>query len=729
MDLFQILGKIAIQNSDANRSIDETSDRARGASDEVRKFGDEGDKTESKLSKAFSKIGSAAVKIGKAVGTGMVAAGAGIIAIGKQAVDSYGDYEQLVGGAQLMFGDAYSYIADKAKNAYSEVQMSQNDYLRQVNGFATGLKTSLGGNEKAAAILADKIITAEADIVAATGNTQENIQNAFNGIMKGNYTMLDNLQIGIKPTKEGMQEVIDKVNQYNAAHGNATKYTIDNLADCESAIVDYVAMVGMQGYAHREATQTIQGSVSATKAAWKNLVTGLMDENANVGELTSNLISSSMMVVDAVMPKIKQFSESLPKAIETAAPKLLSAASGLISSLLPVVVNGATSVLNAAVSVLPQITQTLLSNIPILIDGLLSVADSIISALPQVMSAITSALPTLLPQLIDGIVSLFLMLVNALPGLIEPLISALPSILMAVVNALLNNLPTLIDGVIQLVLGIVGATDKIITTLVPMIPEIMMQIVAALIRAIPTLLSGVWQLIQAIPKLVKDWYASWLSGWGRALGKIISKLAEFFANIGNSIKTKLNAIKSAVTTAFNAVKSAIEKPINAAKDIVKKGLDAIRGFFDKLKLKFPNIKLPHFKVEGKLSISPPSVPKLSIQWYKKAYDNPVMLNNPTIFGYNPATGSFMGGGDGNGAEIVSGANTLMNMIKLAIQNENATLMYYLDRLINMLADFFPELIAAAGHDIIADDGTILAHYGPGMDRELGKIKKKKERGS
>ena len=94
-----------------------------------------------------------------------------------------------MGGAELVVGEAYDFIANKAQNAFATVQMSQNDYLQQVNGFATGLKTALKGNEKAAAELADRIITAEADVVAATGASQEAVQNAFNGIMKSNYTI------------------------------------------------------------------------------------------------------------------------------------------------------------------------------------------------------------------------------------------------------------------------------------------------------------------------------------------------------------------------------------------------------------------------------------------------------------------------------------------------------------------------------------------------------------
>ena len=229
------------------------------------------------LMKAFGGAENTGVGVGNKLGGGIakglkvvgaaagaaIAAGAGaVVAIGKQALSNYKDYEQLAGGAQLMFGEAYDTVSKYAATAYDRVQMSQNDYLRQVNGFATGLKTSLNGDSQAAAELADKIVKAEADIVAATGNTQEAVQNAFNGIMRGNFVMLDNLQLGIKPTKAGMQEVIDKVNEWNKAQGKATQYQMDNLADMQAALVDYVEMVGISGYAQMEASKTIEGSLA-----------------------------------------------------------------------------------------------------------------------------------------------------------------------------------------------------------------------------------------------------------------------------------------------------------------------------------------------------------------------------------------------------------------------------------------------------------------------------------
>ena len=269
------------------------------------------DEYERKLKDSGNKTSTFADVLKANLASGAIIAGvkklAGVVAdVGKAAYTSYARYEQLAGGAQLMFGDAYDFVAEKARNAYKAVQMSQNDYLQQVNGFATGLKTALGGNVQAAAELADKVITAEADVVAATGNTQEAVQNAFNGIMKSNFTMLDNLQLGITPTKEGFQQLIDKVNEWNAENGEATAYTIDNLADCQAALVDYIEMQGLAGYAANEAAGTIEGSTASMKAAWQNLATGMADSSADMEGLTQDFVDSVFTAGRNIIPRVQQ---------------------------------------------------------------------------------------------------------------------------------------------------------------------------------------------------------------------------------------------------------------------------------------------------------------------------------------------------------------------------------------------------------------------------------------
>ena len=268
---------------------------------------------------ASGKISAISEKLGNGLKTASKIGVSAVASLGTIALKTFADFEQLAGGAELMFGDAFETVMENAKNAYKTVQMSQNEYLQQVNGFATGLKTALGGNEQAAADLAHRIVQAEADIVAATGNTAENVQNAFNGIMKSNFTMLDNLQIGITPTKEGFQEVIDKVNEWNKANGRATKYQMGNLADMQSALVDYIEMVGMSGYAQEEASGTILGSFASMKAAASDFATSLIDENGNVGASWDNLKETVGTFVDNLKPKIQEFLEAISPIATTVA--------------------------------------------------------------------------------------------------------------------------------------------------------------------------------------------------------------------------------------------------------------------------------------------------------------------------------------------------------------------------------------------------------------------------
>lgn len=395
MEIFKLLGTIAISGADA-------------AKDEITETTEHAEKKGSKLLGTLGKIGAAAIAAGATA----------VVAIGKQALSSYADYEQLAGGAKLLFGEAYDFIAEKAANAYSTVQMSQNDYLQQVNGFATGLKTALGGNEQAAAELADRIITAEADVVAATGNSQEAVQNAFNGIMKSNYTMLDNLQLGITPTKEGFQEVIDKVNEWNAANGRATKYQIDNLADAQSALIDYIEMQGLAGYAAAEAADTIQGSVASMKGAWSNLLTGIADENANFEVLMSNFVDSLVAVGKNIIPRINTILHGLTQLITEASQTIIPLAVQILLENIP-------SIIAAGMDMILALVNGILDNIDLLIDCVLDLVDVVVDKLIEN-----------LPRLIEGGIQLTVSLAAGIIKAIPQLVAKLPQLVSAVFKGL-----------------------------------------------------------------------------------------------------------------------------------------------------------------------------------------------------------------------------------------------------------------------------------------------------
>lgn len=247
---------------------------------------------------------------------------------------------------------------------------------------------------------------------------------------------------------------------------------------------------------------------------------------------------------------------------------------------------------------------------------------------------------------------------------------------------------------------------------------------------ISTVLDVIKNIIKLATSIIKgDWKGAWEAIKG-IFSSIWNGIKGIVSNVWNAIKgifsNNLNAIKSSVSTVFNGVKAVIQNTINGAKNIVKSGLDAIKNFFSKLKLKFPNIKLPRFSIEGSFSLKPPSVPKLSVKWYAKAMKNAMLLNQPTIFGVNP-NGNLMGGGEA-GQEVVAGSSTLMAMIRNAVQNENAGIIYYLDKLISMLTQYFPEILGNLEREMVLDDGTLVAKITPKVDKKLGDINRMKERG-
>lgn len=457
----------------------------------------------SQFKSVMGNVGVAATKtmdiIAKAALSAVSAASAAVGALAKEAIASFGDYEQLAGGAQLMFGEAYDYIAEKAKTAFKDVQMSQNDYLEQVNGFAIGLKTAMGGDELGAAKLADRIVAAEADIVAATGNTAENVQNAFNGIMKNNYTMLDNLQIGITPTKEGFAELIDKVNAYKKAHGEATEYTIDNLADCQNALVDYIEMQGLSGYAQAEGADTLQGSMASMTAAWQNMLTGMADPTQDFDRLVSDLIDSVLNVSDNLMPRIMAVLPQMATGITELTENLLPLIPDTLEQMLPSVIEGANSLIAALLDTLSSIADTAIpivtenadEIINTLLSGLISAVPNLASSAADLCSALVMAILDNADIITQGAVDIVLALAQGLTDNLDSLIPAVVNAALTITETLLDNADKLIDAGVQLIGAIAEGLAASIPQLLQQAPVIIEKLVVALMDAGQALITDV----------------------------------------------------------------------------------------------------------------------------------------------------------------------------------------------------------------------------------------------
>ena len=329
-----------------------------------------------------SKLKGGLATAAKVGGAAIVAAGAAAVAITKQAVENYGEYEQLVGGVETLFKSSADTVMQYAANAYQTAGMSANEYMTTVTAFSASLLQSMGGDTDAAAEKANLAITDMSDNANKMGTDMQSIQNAYQGFAKQNYTMLDNLKLGYGGTKEEMQRLLDDANALNAAQGNYTNYTIDSYADIVDAIHTVQTEMGITGTTQLEAATTIQGSISSMKAAYENFVTGLGDENADMAELITNLLGSTVTVAENLLPVIERILENIGVVVQEKGPEMIEKFVGYAVEKLPQVIELGMKMVLAIVSGLadnfPQIVRSVL-------DMMATIVKTFVSSLPDIV--------------------------------------------------------------------------------------------------------------------------------------------------------------------------------------------------------------------------------------------------------------------------------------------------------------------------------------------------------
>ena len=698
MELFKLFGTIAVNNDEANQNIDETTGKAEDA--------------ESKMSNSFDKIGSAAIKVGKAVVAGLAAGATAIGALTKSAVAAYGDYEQLVGGVETLFKDSADKVMEYANNAYKTAGLSANEYMETVTSFSASLLQGLGGDTAEAAEIAHIAITDMADNANKMGTSISSIQDAYQGFAKQNYTMLDNLKLGYGGTQTEMIRLINDSGILEETISDLDNVTFDQMIQAIHVVQENM---GITGTTALEASTTIQGSVSSMKSAWSNMLVGLADDTQNSDVLLGNFVDSAVTVVGNILPRIQIIFNSIPQLINGLVPQIAP----MLQAILPGLIEGAIALVNGLVGALPDILDALTAIIPILLEGLATILTSLMNALPDIITSIVSFLTDAgnIQMIIEAAITLLTAIITAIPDITLQLVEAAPQIIEGIITGLLNAVPKLLSSLGEILqsfldafLGFFGIHS----------PSTVMEEQGEYIT------DGLINGLKAIPEKAVEIFQK----MKEKISEKFKQAKETVTNVATGIKDKVSnifgTVKSNVTSVWDGIKTAIETPINKAKNIVKSGLDAIKGFFDKLKIKFPDIKLPHFKITGKFSLNPISVPKLSIDWYAKAMDNAMLLNSPTIFGMNGA-GQLMGGGEA-GQEVVAGSNTLMNMIRGAVQTETSGVADRLERLISMLAEYLPEITLNANRQLVLDTGVLVGQIAPTMDSQLGNINRLKERG-
>ncbi|MET3191095.1 hypothetical protein ACVRXT_07495 [Streptococcus lutetiensis] len=401
MELFSLFGKIGIKNQEANKAIDETTGKAEGA--------------HGKIGKAFSGVGNLAVKAGKAIGVGLAAGAAAFSAVSVAAVKNYAEYEQLVGGVETLFGtggksleeyaqsvgksvedaseefnklqSAQGAVMEHSRNSFKETGLSANAYMETITSFSASLIQSLGGDTQKAAEVGHKAVVDMSDNANKMGTNIQDIQNAYQGFAKQNYTMLDNLKLGFGGTKEEMQRLLKEAEKISGIH-----YNIDSFADVVEAIHVMQESMGIAGTTAKEAEKTISGSIGMMKAAWTDLLTGMADSDQDIAKLVNNVTYSFGRVLDNIIPRIQ---EALPRVIEGLTQVLLQLSAylpGLLQTILPALIDGATQLLGALFSILPMIFNILFNTIlPEVSDNFIAFLDKIFSQVPPEFSGLQTA--------------------------------------------------------------------------------------------------------------------------------------------------------------------------------------------------------------------------------------------------------------------------------------------------------------------------------------------------
>lgn len=560
MSVFDLAAKISLDTDEYERSL-------KGAGTSLSNFG-------SKIGGGLKKIGSATVTVVKGIATGVAASSAAIGTLATAATKSYADYEQLVGGVETLFKDSANTVIANSQKAYKTAGMSANDYMETVTGFSASLLQSLGDDTVAAAEKADMAIIDMSDNANKMGTSIESIQTAYQGFAKQNYTMLDNLKLGYGGTKEEMERLLE-----DATKLSGVKYDISSYADIVDAIHVVQTEMGITGTTAKEASSTISGSISAAKASWQNLLTGLADDTQDLDVLVNNFFESIVTVGDNIIPRIGIVLNGITGLIQKLAPKIISAIPGIMEQILPSVIQGATALLNAFVGILPELATMILDILPDLISALETVFEGIVDALPKLVEVIAQALPTLIPQLITAWIDMVVYLMEHFSEIIQPIIEALPDIIISIVDALIDNLPSLIDGLISLVLGIVEAIPDIITGLIDALPTIIEKVITGLIECIPQLIEGVIQLIIGLVEALPDIITAIIEALPDIISSIVDALIECLPQlIEGSITLTIELVKhlpEIIMGLIEAIPKIIEAIVNA---LIEAGPALSEGF-------------------------------------------------------------------------------------------------------------------------------------------------------
>ena len=465
--------------------------------------------------------------------------------------------------------------------------MSANEYMDTVTGFSASLISSLGGDTNKAADYANSALVDMSDNANKMGTNMTDIQNAYQGFAKQNYTMLDNLKLGYGGTQAEMKRLLS-----DAQKITGQKYDISSFADITQAIHAIQTQMDITGTTAKEASTTISGSWGSLKAAFQNVLVGLTTGGDMFDQSLDALINTAVTFGQNIIPAIKGALSGIGYLIEGLAPVIGETIPPLINDLAPTLANSAVSLISSLVNGLTQsatqFSECLSNMIIVAVAGISSVVPQLLDAASKIVSNLMQGLTNSMPQIVNGAVTLIEGLVDGLVDNVPLLVMGAVQLVASLANGLIANLPRIIDAGVNLITGIVSASYSMMPQIIQNGMQLVVNLAVGLVRAIPQLIAALPRITGAIVKEFKsvNWFDLGLqlikSIWEgiKSIGSemwngVKEKTSELWGGVKNVVSEKLNNIKSAYDAHGGGLKGATFAAIEGVKEYYRTGYDAI----------------------------------------------------------------------------------------------------------------------------------------------------------
>lgn len=423
----------------------------------------------------------AGLDLGNLLGGKMVSAITSVIstaAIGKVISDSItagGALEQSLGGIETLFKDAFETVKTNAEQAYKTVGLSANEYMEQSTSFAASLVSSVSDDTQAAAQLADIALRDMADNANKMGTPMESIQNAYQGLAKSNYTMIDNLKLGYGGTQAEMERLLA-----DATALSGVEYELGNLADMYVAIHTIQEELGITGTTAEEAAGTLSGSFASMGAAWQNVMGSLALGDGLTENLEGFVATAETYLVDNLLPMVSNVVSNIPQIAFTVVPEMLSTGTELVQSLANGFVQGVPEFFSTALPQLLTFSEELRENAASFVDAGLD----------------------MITQLLNGVIA-------GLPQLF----AYVPDIIINIAGIINDNAPKLLaEGVVLIV-----------------------QLIEGVVKSIPLLIQNFGKVMEAVLAVISA--VNWVSMGGKILTGIGNGIKSMGSNLLNAFKS------------------------------------------------------------------------------------------------------------------------------------------------------------------------------------------------